>query len=73
MWVDPAVRGQGGGRRMLAALEAEAAALGALEVCLDTSAHLTEAIALDRSAGYQEVPAYNDNVYAAHWFRKTLG
>jgi GNAT superfamily N-acetyltransferase len=72
MWVDPAVRGRGAGRRLLAALETEASALGAEEVRLDTSAHLTEAIALYRSAGYEEIPAYNDNPYAAHWFRKAL-
>lgn len=70
MWIDPAARGRGVGKRLLAALENTARDLGCRIVCLDTSAHLTEAIALYRSASYHEVPAYNDNPYAAHWFEK---
>jgi hypothetical protein len=31
---------------------------------------LTEAIALYRSAGYHEVPAFNELPYAQHWFEK---
>jgi hypothetical protein len=27
---------------------------------------------LYRSSGYHEIPAYNDNLYAAHWFEKHL-
>ncbi len=72
MWIDPAARGRGVGRRLLAALEDVARSLGCATVRLDTSAHLTEAIALYRSAGYVEIPAYNDNVYAAHWLEKPL-
>jgi hypothetical protein len=41
-------------------------------VRLDTGEHLTEAIALYRSSGYQEIDAYNDNPYAAHWCEKSL-
>lgn len=33
---------------------------------------LVEAIALYRSAGYTEVPALNDEVYAHYWFEKRL-
>jgi hypothetical protein len=33
---------------------------------------LTEAIALYRAAGYREVPAFNDEPYAHHWFEKVL-
>jgi hypothetical protein len=47
--------------------------LGAKTARLDTSAHLAEAIGLYRSAGYVEIPAYNDNEYAAHWLEKPLG
>ena len=36
-----------------------------------TSLH--EAIALYRSAGYEEVPAFNDEPFAHHWFAKELG
>jgi hypothetical protein len=41
-------------------------------VRLETNGTLDEAIALYRSAGYREVPAFNDEPYAHHWFEKTL-
>ena len=36
------------------------------------TASLVEAIALYRSAGYVEVPAFNDEPFAHHWFEKQL-
>jgi ribosomal protein S18 acetylase RimI-like enzyme len=72
MWVSPAVRGLGLGRRLLAALEARAAARGIPVVRLETNRALDEAVGLYRSAGYREVPAFNDEPYAHHWFEKTL-
>jgi GNAT superfamily N-acetyltransferase len=72
MWVDPAVRGLGIGRGLLAALESAAAELGCRTVRLDTAAYLTEALPLYKSSGYVEIPAYNDNPYAAHWLEKHL-
>ena len=72
MWVDPAVRGQGTGRAMLAALEDASRKLGCRTLRLDTSSHLPEAIGLYRSSGYVETRAYNDNPYAHHWFEKRL-
>lgn len=72
MWVSPAARGAGLGRRLLAHLEGLALAAGRRVVVLDTNGSLTEAIAMYGRAGYAEVPAYNDNPYAEHWFRKTL-
>jgi GNAT superfamily N-acetyltransferase len=72
MWVDPAVRGLGIGRSLLAALEGAAAELGCHTVRLDTAAYLTEALPLYLSAGYAEIPAYNDNPYSAHWLEKRL-
>ena len=57
---------------MLDALEARAAAHGATAVQLDTNRALTEAISLYRSHGYREVPAFNDEPYADHWFEKPL-
>jgi GNAT superfamily N-acetyltransferase len=72
MWVDPAVRGRGIGRSLLAALENAAAELGCRAVRLDTAAYLTEALPLYKSAGYAEIPAYNDNPYSAHWLEKRL-
>lgn len=72
MWVAGSVRGLGFGRRMLQALEAQARELGLTTLRLETNRALTEAIRLYRSSGYVEVPAFNDDPYANHWFEKTL-
>ena len=72
MWVADAARGLGLGRRLLADLEGRAARAGAGTVRLETNATLVEAIALYRSAGYREVPAFNDEPFADHWFEKAL-
>jgi DNA-binding MarR family transcriptional regulator/ribosomal protein S18 acetylase RimI-like enzyme len=72
MWVSPTVRGLGLGRRILAELETRAAAHKATVVRLETNRTLTEAIGLYRAAGYREVPAFNDEPYAHHWFEKPL-
>lgn len=72
MWVAPAARGLGIGRRLLAELEARAAASGAKSVRLDTNAALIEAIALYRSAGYVEIEPFHGEPYAHRWFGKDL-
>jgi DNA-binding MarR family transcriptional regulator/predicted N-acetyltransferase YhbS len=72
MWVSPDVRGLGVGRRLLTELEKHAAANGSAVLRLETNRNLTEAIALYRSTGYREVPAFNAEPYAHHWFEKTL-
>jgi DNA-binding MarR family transcriptional regulator/GNAT superfamily N-acetyltransferase len=72
MWVSPAARGLGVGRRLLNELEHRAAADGCHAVRLDTNRNLAEAIAMYRSGGYAEVPAFNDEPYAHHWFEKHL-
>ncbi|WP_433528112.1 bifunctional helix-turn-helix transcriptional regulator/GNAT family N-acetyltransferase [Micromonospora sp. CA-263727] len=72
LWVSGSVRGLGVGRRLLDELERHAAAAGAGSVRLDTNRSLTEAMRLYRSAGYQEIPRYNTNPYAHHWFAKPL-
>ena len=72
MWVAPEARGLGLGRRLLAELEARAAARGARTLRLETNRALAEAISLYRSAGYREVAAFNDEPYAHYWFEKTL-
>jgi DNA-binding MarR family transcriptional regulator/GNAT superfamily N-acetyltransferase len=72
MWVADSARGLGLGRRMLTALEAEARGLGLTTLRLETNRALTAAIALYRSAGYIEVPAFNTDPYAHHWFEKRL-
>lgn len=73
LWVSPAVRGLGVGRRLLAELEAHAVAHGCDVLRLDTNAALSEAIAMYRATGWREIPRFNDEPYAHHWFEKLLG
>ena len=72
IWVAPAARGLGLGRRLLDALEQRALEQGIRVVQLDTNGALTEAITLYESAGYRAIAPYNDNPYAQHWFEKRL-
>jgi len=72
MYVVPTFRGTGLGRRILARLDEIALEHGCRAVRLDTSAYLTPAVALYRSAGYREVPAYNENPKADLWFEREL-
>lgn len=72
MWVAPRARGLGLGRRLLLALEQAAREAGMTVLHLETNRALTEAIALYRQSGYQEVAAFNDEPYAHHWFEKRL-
>jgi GNAT superfamily N-acetyltransferase len=72
MWVARSARGLGIGRRLLSELEAQAVRSGASVARLETNRALVEAIAMYRSAGYVEVPAFNDEPFAHHWFEKRL-
>lgn len=72
VWTSPHVRGMGLGKRILTELERQATAHGAHAIRLDTNRALTEAIAMYRSAGYDEVAAFNHEKYAHHWFEKRL-
>ncbi len=72
MWVAGSERGLGVGRRLLTELERHALSHGARAVRLETNQTLAEAVSLYRSAGYLEVPAFNDEPYAHHWFEKRL-
>ena len=72
MWIAPAARGLGVGRRLLDELEQHARRHGATVARLETNQALTEAIGLYRSAGYTEVAPFNDEPYAHHWFEKPL-
>lgn len=72
MYLDPAFRGHGLSRKLLAELERIAREHGCHAIRLDTSDYLTEAIALYRSAGYREVPDYNANPKANLWFERSL-
>ena len=72
MWIAPGARGLGLARRLLAALEESARAIGYSIVRLETNKSLIEAQRLYRSAGYAEVAPFNDEKYAHHWFEKRL-
>jgi len=72
MWIAPQARGLGLGRRLLATLEACARTGGAQVAHIETSAVLHEALGLYRSAGWVEVPPFNDEPFADHWFEKRL-
>ncbi len=72
MWVAPNARSLGLGRRLLAELERHAREAGVATLRLETNRALSEAIALYRASGYQEVDAFNTEPYAHHWFEKRL-
>ena len=72
MWVAEPARGLGIARRLLAELENDAVTSGASTAHLETNKTLVEAIALYRTAGYVEVPAFNEEPFAHRWFEKRL-
>lgn len=72
MWIAPDARGHGLARRLLGELEEKARLLGYSVVRLETNKTLVEAQQLYRSSGYCEVPPFNDEPYAHHWFEKAL-
>ncbi len=72
MYVTPAARGRGIGRRLLGRLEVLAAAGGCQATRLDTLAALEEAVALYESAGYERVSDYNGSPHADLWFERRL-
>jgi DNA-binding MarR family transcriptional regulator/GNAT superfamily N-acetyltransferase len=72
MWISPSVRGLGVGRRLLSELECHAIDRGIEQLRLETNRALVEAINLYRTSGYNEVPPFNNEPYADHWFEKPL-
>jgi DNA-binding MarR family transcriptional regulator/GNAT superfamily N-acetyltransferase len=72
MWLAESVRGLGLGRRLLEHLETLAREHGSTIAHLETSDVLPEALALYGSAGYVEVPPFNAEPFADHWFSKPL-
>ena len=72
MFVDPAARRRGHGRRLLTALEDAARTLGHRAVRLDTADPLVEATDLYVATGYRPIAPYNDNPFATRWFEKPL-
>ncbi|MBV9918396.1 MAG: GNAT family N-acetyltransferase [Solirubrobacterales bacterium] len=72
MWLAESARGLGLGRRLLEHLEDLAREHGSSVAHIETSDVLPEAIALYRSAGYVEVPPFNDEPFADRWMAKSL-
>jgi GNAT superfamily N-acetyltransferase len=60
MYVAPAARGKGLGRRLLLALENEARALRVRKLVLETGIRQVAALALYRSNGFQPIPLYGE-------------
>jgi putative acetyltransferase len=58
MFVAPAARGLGLGKRMLEAIEADARRQGLQQLALETGIHQPEAISLYRRAGFRECQAF---------------
>ncbi|WP_327011813.1 GNAT family N-acetyltransferase [Dactylosporangium sp. NBC_01737] len=72
VYVAGTARRRGLGVRLLTVAEEQARADGVTSLRLDVRTDLVEARALYTRHGFHEVPAFNDNPYAGHWFRKTL-
>ena len=72
MWVATSARGLGLGTRILLRLEELARERRLPLLRLETNKALIEAQALYRRNGFREVPAFNDEPYAHHWFEKAL-
>ena len=62
MYVEPGARGQGVGRAVLAALEAEGRRLGVTRIMLETGERQVEALALYSRAGFVRIPAFGEYV-----------
>jgi GNAT superfamily N-acetyltransferase len=72
MYVKPAARGRGLGRRLLDELEEAARSLGYARIRLDTGARQPHAQAMYERAGYHPIGNYNGNRLASWWGEKIL-
>jgi ribosomal protein S18 acetylase RimI-like enzyme len=73
MYVARDHRRRGIARRLLGRLERIAAARGCVAARLDTASVLVPAVSLYESAGYAEIPAYNQNPHGDRWYERRLG
>jgi ribosomal protein S18 acetylase RimI-like enzyme len=65
-------RGRGLSSRLMQQMQERALALGLTRLRLDTRHDLVAARRLYARHGFVEVPAFNDDEYAQHWFEKAL-
>jgi DNA-binding MarR family transcriptional regulator/GNAT superfamily N-acetyltransferase len=72
LWVAPAARGLGLGKRLMEAAENAARSLSVKILRLDTNSTLTEAGQLYRSTGWTEIERFNDDPYPDLFFEKRL-
>ncbi|WFU77825.1 bifunctional helix-turn-helix transcriptional regulator/GNAT family N-acetyltransferase [Bradyrhizobium sp. CIAT3101] len=72
LWVAPAARGLGLGKRLMDAAEDAARTLGIALLRLDTNSALSEAGQLYRTTGWREIPRFNDDPYPDLFFEKPL-
>ncbi|MBR0827892.1 MarR family transcriptional regulator [Bradyrhizobium manausense] len=72
LWVSPAARGLGLGRRLMDAAETAARELGITVLRLDTNSALPEAGQLYRSTGWTEIARFNDDPYPDLFFEKRV-
>ena len=72
VFVAPHARGRGLGSRLMGELEELALRKSRTVLRLDTRHDLVDARRLYTTLGYDEVPAFNENRYAEHWFAKSL-
>jgi DNA-binding MarR family transcriptional regulator/predicted GNAT family N-acyltransferase len=72
LWVAPAARGLGVGRRLMDATEAAARKLSIKVLRLDTNSVLAEATQLYRRTGWTEIDRFNDDPYPDLFFEKRL-
>jgi DNA-binding MarR family transcriptional regulator/N-acetylglutamate synthase-like GNAT family acetyltransferase len=72
LWVSPTARGLGVARKLMAAAETRARALGIVTLRLDTNSALPEASALYRKSGWREIERFNDDPYPDLFFEKRL-
>ncbi|HET7410995.1 MAG TPA: GNAT family N-acetyltransferase, partial [Paracoccaceae bacterium] len=71
LWVEPALRGRGIGRRLLAAIEAEAARRGCIRAALDS--YSWQAPGFYERAGWRRFAVLDyPNGTSRHWFVKEL-
>jgi GNAT superfamily N-acetyltransferase len=71
MYVAPAARGCGIGRRMVATLEGEAQRLGVRRIVLETGPRQPEAIAVYERSGFHRIPLFGE--YVASKFSICMG